>query len=165
MARLLAVATAAEAMHRGLFPEATRSPPEEFDVMRARLMAAFEGNDPQAKATRMFLNDILYNEMRYKERLFALAATPDQEAIGALINDVPKWAKYIKDQRNGIAHGDRDRLGPDDAGMAFDALEVTTAMLGLVLLSGLGLSPVVQRRAASAQYLQLIVARFKKALA
>ena len=39
-----------------------------------------------------------------------------------------------------MAHGDRERIGSDDAGMAFDALEVTFALLGLVLLSELGLS-------------------------
>lgn len=129
-ARLLAVATAAEAMHRGLFPEATR-----------------------------------YNELRYKERLLALAAIPDQDAVGALISDVPKWAKYIKEQRNGMAHGDRDRLDSENAGMVYDALEVTFALLGLVLLNKLSLSSEVERRVASAQYLHLIVERFNKALA
>jgi hypothetical protein len=96
-ARLLAVATAAEAIHRELCPEATRLPTKEFEALRARVMAAFNGNDPEAKATRMFLNDVLYNEMRFKDRLLALAAMPDQEAVGTLINNVPKWAKYIKE--------------------------------------------------------------------
>jgi hypothetical protein len=164
-ARLLAVATAAEAIHRGLFPGATRLPPERFDELRSRVMNAFNGNDAEAKATRVFLNDVLYNEMRYKDRLRALAGIPDQEAVGTLISNVEKWAKYIKDERNGTAHGNRDRLSLDDAAMVFDALEVTFALLGLVLLNKLGLSPEVQRRAASAQYLHLIVGRFNKALA
>lgn len=164
-ARLLAVATAAEAIHRGLFPDATLLPPKEFDAMRTRVMNAFRGNDDEAKATRVFLSDFLHNDMRYKERLFALAAIPDQEAVGTLIGNVPKWAKYIKEHRNGIAHGDRDRISSEHAGMMFDALEVTTALLGLVLLNELGLSAAVQRRAASSQYLHLIVARFNKALA
>jgi hypothetical protein len=140
-------------------------PTREFEALRARVMAAFKGNDPEAKATRMFLSDVLYNEMRFKDRLLALAAMPDQEAVGTLINDVPKWAKYIKEQRNGMAHGDRERIGSDEAGMAFDALEVTFALLGLVLLNKLGLPHEVQRRAASSQYLHLIVERFNKALA
>jgi len=164
-ARLLAVATAAEAMNRELRPEATRLPPEEFKALRTRVMAAFEGKDPEAKATRGFLNDVLYNEMRFKDRLLVLAMIPDQEAVGTLISDVPKWAKYIKEQRNGMAHGDRERIGADDAGMAFDALEVTFALLGLVLLNELNLSPEVQRRAASSQYLHLMVDRFKRASA
>ena len=128
-------------------------------------MDAFRGKDDEAKATRAFLYDVLYNEMKYKERLLALAAIPDQEAVGALIGDVPRWAKYIKEHRNGMAHGDRDRLGSEDASMVYDALEVTFALLGLVLLNKLGLSPEVQRRAGSAQYLHLIVERFNKALA
>lgn len=164
-ARLLAVATAAEAIHRGLFPDATRLPPERFDELRGRVMGAFSGNAAEAKATRVFLNDVLYNEMRYKDRLLALANIPDQEAVGTLISNVEKWAKYIKDERNGTAHGDRHRLSLDEATMVFDALEVTFALLGLVLLKKLGLPPEVQRRAASAQYLHLIVGRFNKALA
>jgi hypothetical protein len=163
--RLLAVATAAEAMHRGLCPDAMRLPPKEFEALRTRVMAAFQGKDPEAIATRRFLNDVLYNEMRFKDRLLALAAMPDQEAVGRLIGDVPKWAKYIKEQRNGMAHGDRERIGSDEAGVTFDALEVTFALLGLVLLNELSLSPEVQRRAASAQYLHLMVERFNKALA
>jgi hypothetical protein len=143
-ARLLAVATAAEAMHRGLFPEAARLPPEEFEALRDRVMGAFEGKDDEAKVTRAFLYDVLYNEMKYKERLLALAATPDQDAVRALISDAPKWAKYIKEQRNGMAHGDRDRLGSEEGSLVYDALEVTFALLGLVLLSKLRLSPEVQ---------------------
>jgi hypothetical protein len=163
--RLLAVATAAESMHRELCPEAMRLPPEEFKALRTRVMAAFQGKDPEAKATRGFLNDVLYNEMRFKDCLLALAAMPDHEAVGKLIGDVPKWAKYIKEQRNGMAHGDRERIGSNEAGVAFDALEVTFALLGLVLLNKLGLSPEVQRRTASSQYLHLMVERFNKALA
>lgn len=163
-ARLLGAATAAEAMHRGLFPKATHLPPKEFEAMRERVMEAFKGKDKEAKATRIFLNDVLYNEMRYKDRLVALASIPDQEAVGKLISDVPKWAKYIKEQRNGMAHGDRDQIGLDEAGMAFDTLEVTFALLGLILMSELGLSPEVQRRAASAQYLYLMIERFNKVL-
>jgi hypothetical protein len=164
-ARLLAVATAAEALHRELRSEATRLPPKEFEALRTRVMAAFQGKDREATATRVFLNDVLYNEMRFKDRLLALAAMPDHEAAGALINDVPKWAKYIKERRNGIAHGDRERIGSDEAGMAFDATEVTFSLLGLVLLNELGLSLEVQRRAASSQYLHLMVERFNQALA
>lgn len=164
-ARLLAVATAAEAMHRELCPGAMRLPPKEFEALRTRVMAAFQGNDPEAKATRGFLNDVLYNEMRFKDRLLALAAMPDQEAVGRLIGDVPKWAKHIKEQRNGMAHGDRERIGSGEAGLAFDALEVTFALLGLVLLNKLSLSLEVQRRAASSHYLHLMVERFNETLA
>ena len=78
-ARLLAVATAAEAIHRELHPEATRLPVKEFKALRTRVMIAFKGKDPEAKATRVFLNDVLYNEMRFKDRLLTLAAMPDQE--------------------------------------------------------------------------------------
>lgn len=162
--RLLTAATAAEAMHRGLFPDATHLPPEIFDEMRARVMGAFKGNDDQAKATRVFLSDFLHNDMRYKDRLLALAEIPDQEAVATLISNVPKWAKYLKDRRNGLAHGDEGRIGPEDGGPIYSALEITIALLGLVLLNELGLSAEVQRRASSSQYLHLITEEFNKAL-
>ena len=102
--------------------------------------------------------------MTYKERLLALAGLPDSEAVATLISDLPKWAKYLKEQRNGLAHGDRERIGADTTRMVFDTLEVTRALLGLVLLSQMGLSPEVQRRAAGLQYLNTIVSEFNKAL-
>jgi len=77
---------------------------------------------------------------------------------------VRKWAKYLKDRRNGLAHGDEGRIGPDEGGPIYNALEVTIALLGLVLLNELGLSAEVQRRAASSQYLHLIIEGFNKAL-
>ena len=123
-ARLLMVATAAEAMHRELRPKATR--------------------------------------LTFMNRLRALAGMPDREAVRILIHDIEKWAKYIKDERNGMARADREPIGTAEAGRAFDALEVTFALLGLVLLKELGLCPELQRRAASAQYLHLMVDRFNK---
>ncbi|HEY2261281.1 MAG TPA: HEPN domain-containing protein [Streptosporangiaceae bacterium] len=162
--RLLTVATAAEAMHRGLFPGATHMPPKKFGAMRTRVMDAFQGKDAEAKDTRAFLSDYLHNDMRYKDRLLALAEIPDQDAVATLISNVPKWAKYLKDRRNGLAHGDEGRIGPDDGAPIYGALEVTIALLGLVLLNELGLSAEVQRRAASSQYMHLIIEGFNKAL-
>jgi hypothetical protein len=66
----------------------------------------------EGREIRSFLSDYLFNEVRYKDRLLALAAIPDGEAVGTLISDVSKWTKYLKDWRNGMAHGDRARLGP-----------------------------------------------------
>lgn len=160
--RLLTVATAAEAVHRGLRPDATHLPTEEFDLMRRRVMEAFPKTS-EGREIRSFLSDYLFNEVRYKDRLLALADIPDGEAVGALISDVSKWAKFLKDWRNGMAHGDRARLGPESR-MIFDTLEVTYALLGLVFMNELGLSPELQRAAASANYLNLIVSEFNKAL-
>lgn len=160
--RLLTVATAAEAIHRGLRPDATRLPTEEFEVMRAQVMEAFP-KTTEGKRIRSFLSDFLFNDMRYKDRLLALAAIPDGDAVQTLIADVPKWAKYVKEWRNGMAHGERARIGPESR-MIFDALEVTYALLGLVLMSELGLPVERQREAAGANYLNLIVSEFNRAL-
>jgi hypothetical protein len=138
-------------------------PPTEFDAMRTRVIGAFPGKDGDAKATRAFLSDYLHNDMRYKDRLLALAEIPDQKAVSALISNVPRWAKYLKDRRNGLAHGDGTR-SPDDDMAVHSALEVTIALLGLVLLNELGLSSEVQRRAAKSQYMLLMIKEFNEAL-
>ena len=137
-----------------------RIPLERFDTIRQTVMEAL-AND---KAARQFVSDSLYNEITYKERLLALATLPDQQAVAHLISDLPKWAKYVKAQRNGLAHGDRERLDSDSVHMVFVTLEVTKALLGLVLLKKVGLSNEVQRRAANLFYLSQIVSEFNKAL-
>lgn len=101
----------------------------------------------------------------FKARLEDLANRPDPTAVEMLISDVPAWAEYIKRQRNGMAHGDRDRLDAGTGRMAFDALEVTKALLGLVLMSELDLSADVQRRAVQLQYLAIQIREFNEALA
>jgi hypothetical protein len=111
--RLLTAATAAESLHRALYPDAMRIPLERFDMIRQTVMEAL-AND---KAARQFVSDSLYNEITYKERLLALATLPDQQAVAHLISDLPKWAKYVKGQRNGLAHGDRERLDSDSVHM------------------------------------------------
>jgi hypothetical protein len=160
--RLLTVATAAEAIHRGLRPDATHLPKAEFKAMRHQVLEAFPMT-AKGKKIRAFLNDYLFNDVRYKDRLLALAAIPDGDAVHTMIRDVPKWAKYLKESRNGLAHGDRPRVGPESR-MIFDTLEVTYALLGLVFMSELGLSAAVQRQAASGHYLNLIIAEFNRAL-
>jgi hypothetical protein len=104
-------------------------------------------------------------KMYYVDRLKALAAEPDAAAVSLLIQDVPKWASYIKDQRNGMAHGDRDELNTGRARLIYDALEVTRALLGLVLLNRLGLSAEGQTRAVDLPYLQLSRDEFNEAMA
>jgi hypothetical protein len=158
--RLLTAATAAESLHRALYPDATRIPPCQFKTIRQTVMDAVADD----KAARQFLSDSLYNEITYKERLQALAALPDPQAVAHLISDLPKWAKYVKEQRNGLAHGDRERLDSDSVQMVFATLEVTKALLGLVLLRMIGLSNEVQRRAANLLYLSQIVREFNRAL-
>jgi hypothetical protein len=163
--RLLSAATAAESLHRALYPNAGGLPEGAFAALRARVMRELAGEDAESKAGRQFVSDRFRNDLTYKARLAALADLPDSDAVGSLIKDVDRWAKYLKDQRNGIAHGDRERLEGDSVPMAFYTLEVTVALLGLVLLSELGLSPEVQRRAAGLPYLATTVERFNRSMA
>jgi hypothetical protein len=97
----------------------------------------------------------------FRRRLELLAAEPDGEAVNALIGDVPGWAKYVTEQRNGVAHGDRDRLDAIAGRLVLDATEVTKALLGLVMLKRMDLSAEVQRRAAALPYLATHVEEFK----
>jgi hypothetical protein len=151
-------------MHRVLFPDATHLPPMKFDEMRARVMEAFKGNDDQAKETRGFLSDYLHNDMRYKDRLLALAEIPrpgrgsNAHQQRAEVGEIPEGLP----ERPGPWRRRPDRT--DDGGPIYGALEVTIALLGLVLLNELGLSAEVRRRAAASQYLHLIIEQFNKAL-
>jgi hypothetical protein len=163
--RLLGAATAAESLHRALHPDVKRVSEQRFQEIRGLIMSALAGKDPKMVEARAFVHNSLYNEILYKDRLIELAESPDPDAVASLIEDVPKWAKYLKDQRNGLAHGDRSGDGSDVTRMTYDALEVTKALLGLMLLSELGLSAEMQRRATSLSYLERSVEEFNKALA
>jgi hypothetical protein len=99
----------------------------------------------------------------FRKRLEALAAEPDRDAVSVLIADVPKWAKYVKEQRNGVAHGLRDRVDAIAGRLVLDATEVTKALLGLVMLNRMNLSGAVQRRAAELPYLAIHQNEFNQA--
>lgn len=103
-------------------------------------------------------------DMTFRERLAALAGEPDGEAVNALIGDVPKWTKYVKEQRNGVAHGTRGKLDATAGRLVLDATEMTKALLGLVLMNRMDLSAEVQRRAVELPYLAIHAAEFNKAL-
>lgn len=162
--RLLSAATAAESLHRSLRPNATRIDPERFQEIRSAVMDALKGKESEMVEARRFVHNSLYNEVTFKDRLLDLAMVPDSEAVGKLINSLPEWAKLLKEQRNGMAHGDLSGVGSKSDHMIYYALEITRAFLGLVLMSQLGLSADVQRSAVSLPYLEGIVSEFNGAL-
>ena len=147
--RLLTAAAAAEGIHRELHP--TKSPYSEtdFEQLRTAVMAAMPTARKQARANRDFVHRSLHNSMTYLERLHDLAAIPDQEAVRTLISDVDKWATFVKDFRNGVAHADRDAADGDERHHTIYATrEVTVGLLSLVVLQQLDLSSQVQQHAA-----------------
>lgn len=85
--RLLSAASAAEALHRSLYD----SPPygdTDFNDLLEKVLASCAGKDTASKAARKFIRERLTNHMTYHDRLVALAATPDPEAVKSLIPDV-----------------------------------------------------------------------------
>lgn len=163
--RLLTVATAAESLHRKLYPDETHVPDDVLAAIITRIRAALHGKDYESKTGRRLVGEQMSrNEPSFLERMVSLADKPDQEAVAALVSDVPKWARFLRDQRNGMAHGIREPLEGKSARMVFDTLEVTAALLGLVLLSELGLSADVQQRAARMSHIWFIAREFNRAL-
>ena len=163
--RLLTAAAAAEGIHRELHP--TKSPYSEtdFEQLRTAVMAAMPTGSKQARANRDFVHRSLHNSMTYLERLHDLAAIPDQEAVRTLISDVDKWATFVKDFRNGVAHADRDAADGDERHHTIYATrEVTVGLLSLVVLQQLDLSSQVQQHAARHPKLLFAAQTMRRAL-
>lgn len=164
-ARLMTSVTAAEALHRELFPEEEALPPELFADLEHRIRAAFSGNNADTKKQRKYLHENLRNRLSCKERLLRLANVPDQQAVAHLISDVPRWAKLVRDARDGVAHASREPLSPPSAGNAYYALEINIIFVSLVLMARIGVPAEVQRRAANSYHFSYIVEQFNQSLA
>jgi ApeA N-terminal domain 1 len=163
--RLMTSVTVAEALHRELYPDETALPPEKFDNMMERILSVCSGHDADSKAQRKYLRDNLKNRLSCKDRLLRLADIPDHDAVAHLISDVPRWAKLVRDARDGVAHASRERLTPEGAGSGYYALEVNIMLVSLVLMARIGVPSEIQRRAVRSRYLWYIVEQFNRSLA
>lgn len=152
-ARLMTSVTAAEALHRELFPDEEALPPDMFADLWSRIRKAFPGKDPDTKKQRQYLHENLRNRLSCKQRLMRLASVPDKQAVDHLISDVPQWAKLVRDARDGVAHASRDPLLLQDAGKSYYALEINIMFVSLVLMARIGVPADVQRRAAKSYHL------------
>jgi hypothetical protein len=112
----------------------------------------FPGTDKKAKPDRRFIRERLSNHMTFRDRVLALAAVPDQEAVAWLIPDIGTWADLLKRGRNSAAHAGKATADAEElatiAGLEHALTEVTYALLSIVLLAELSLPAHVQRRAA-----------------
>ncbi|WP_331460402.1 HEPN domain-containing protein [Arthrobacter sp. zg-Y916] len=134
---LLMAVGAAEVLHRRLGIAQKPFPAEEFKVMREAMLE----QAPQEHRSRF--KGAIRNDPTLRDRLHALAARPDQEAVGLLMPDVDQWAKRTTRARNDLAHEGRT---PDHAfGELIAVIEVTTAVVILNVLHELGLPPERQR--------------------
>ncbi|MEV6987604.1 HEPN domain-containing protein [Sphaerisporangium sp. NPDC051017] len=85
----------------------------------------------------------LRNDPTLRDRLYALAARPDQEAVSLLVPDVDRWARRTTRARNDLAHEGRTPSHSIEELIA--VVDVTTAVVILNLLNELGLSAERQR--------------------
>ncbi|KHK96583.1 hypothetical protein LK09_14695 [Microbacterium mangrovi] len=130
-ANLLTAVGAAEVLHRGLRIDERPFPPEEFERLRNAMLEQV----PEKHRARF--KGSLRNDPTLRDRLYALAARPDQDAIALLIPDVDRWARRTTKARNDLAHEGRT---PNHSLEELAAVvEVTTAMVILNILHELGL--------------------------
>ena len=140
--RVLSAAVASEALHRSLY-DGPAMPKENFGDL---LKAILDGVDEEKKA---WVRSRFRNEPSYKERLLDLAGRPAQDAVDFIIPDRDRWAKNLRDVRDGLAH----TAGHDSAGIhKYDLAEVTTYLLYLILMNELGLPAETQLAAVQNNY-------------
>lgn len=135
---LLTAVGAAEVLHRSLridekpFPEAAFT--EMRDAMLAQVPEEYRGRFKGA----------IRNDPTLRDRLHALAARPDPEAIAQLVPDIDHWAKRTTRARNDLAHEGRTPTHSVDELVAI--VEATTALVILNVLHELGLPAERQRQ-------------------
>ena len=134
---LLTAVGAAEVLHRGLGIDEPPMPREEFKPMREAMLT----HVPEQHRER--IKGSLRNDPTLRERLFALAARPDQEAMSTLVPDIDRWARRTTRARNDLAHEGRTPNHTFEELIAI--VDVTTAVVILNLLHEVGLSAERQR--------------------
>ncbi|GAA4421874.1 hypothetical protein GCM10023169_15370 [Georgenia halophila] len=134
---LLTAVGAAEVLHRGLGIDAKPFPKAKFKAMREAMLAQV----PEEHRDR-FKREIR-NDPTLRDRLHALAARPDQEAIALVMPNVGHWASRATKARNDLAHEGRTPNHSFEELIAI--VEVTTAVVILNVLHELGLPAERQR--------------------
>jgi hypothetical protein len=161
-ARLLGVASAAENIHRSLRSGTTPLPDTHYKELKKKIRAALKG---EPVAARQFVHHRLHNTPTYLDRLLDLAQIPDQAVVDELLTDRTRWATLLKDSRNDLAHANERSVANDDTSVAFWLLEITYALLHLVLMAELGLDADTQRRALDHPQVNWAHHEFRRVLA
>lgn len=134
---LLTAVGSAEVLHRGLRIDVPPIPAEEFGPIREAMLSQV----PPKYQKR--IKPALRNDPTLRDRLRALAARPDAEAIARLVPDVDRWAGMTTQARDDLAHGGRTPRQTINELIA--VVNVTTAVVILNLLNELGLPAERQR--------------------
>ncbi|MEV6370181.1 HEPN domain-containing protein [Micromonospora musae] len=134
---LLTAVGAAEVLHRCLGIDERPMPADEFKPMREAMLA----HVPEDHRERF--KGVIRNDPTLRDRLYALAARPDAEAVGLLMPDVDQWARRTTRARNDLAHeGGTPKQSTEEL---IAVVEVTTAVVILNVLHELGLPAERQR--------------------
>lgn len=136
---LSSIAGAAEALHRKLGSQTTRISNPEYKALRASIRKAISAENAD------WVLEGLHNAPSLRDRLLSLAQLPDSSAVGSFLPDTALWAVRTTKARNELAHeGETKNHSLDE----LDAIvDLTKALLILVLLSKLGLPHDAQRAA------------------
>jgi hypothetical protein len=134
---LLTAVGAAEVLHRGLRIDKRPFPVDEFKPMREAMLE----HVPEEHRERF--KGAIRNDPTLRDRLYALAARPDQEAISMLMPDVDRWARRTTLARNDLAHEGRTPKHSFEELIA--VVDVTTSVVTLNLLNELGVPGGRQR--------------------
>lgn len=159
--RLLGVASAAESVHTGLCSASTPMPKIEYRKLKRKLLDALEDEPDEIKE---FVKNGLRNNPTYNDRVLELASIPDAEAVDRLLTDRSRWASMLKNARNDLAHANERSSRDPEATPAFWLLEVTYALLCLVLMSELGIGAEAQRSVLGRPRVNWASFQFKKFL-
>lgn len=134
---LLTAVGAAEVLHRNLRIDEKPFPKAEFTTMREAMLAQV----PDEHRDRF--KGAIRNDPTLRDRLHALAARPDQQAIALLVPDIAHWAKRTTRARNDLAHEGRTLNHSFEELIA--VVDVTTAVVIINVLHELGLPAERQR--------------------
>ncbi|MFF5477180.1 HEPN domain-containing protein [Streptomyces sp. NPDC012935] len=159
--RLLGVATAAENIHRSLRSTSTPLAKAEYRHLKRKIMSAITDEPEELQE---FVKMGLRNNPSYNDRMLELASIPNTEAVDTLLGDREGWAKMLKNARNDLAHANERSSQDSDPSPAYLLLEVTYALLCLVLMAELGISEEAQRKAVQDQRIDGVSRRFKAQL-
>ncbi|MBS5749976.1 HEPN domain-containing protein [Actinomyces sp. oral taxon 181] len=134
---LLMAVGAAEALHRGLGIEEKPIPKAEFEEIRNAML------DQVPEEYRGRFKQAIRNSPTLCDRLLALAARPDQEAVRQLVPNIDHWAKRTTRARNDLAHeGKAPRHSIEELNAIVSS---TSAVVILNILYELGLPAERQR--------------------
>src|SRR6266704_85582 len=134
----LMIAQALEVFHRTKYATATIMPPNEYEALRGKLLAATPKEHRSLIASRLSLSH--GNAPFFKDRLLDLIELAG-ESVTNLVKSRDAWAKKLKDTRNDLTHWSDTREGVEPGTEAFfRLLRQATILTKAIALREIGFS-------------------------